>query len=100
MRNHPSAFENRDQVWGYIEAERNAGHLVGPLQQLHTSPIGLVPKSEPNQRRMIVDLSSPFGHSVNIGISSELSSLSYASVDYTVQHILHLVKDAQLVKLD
>ena len=48
VRNHPSARENRDQVRGYIEAERNAGRLVGPLQQpglalLHTSPIGLVP---------------------------------------------------------
>ena len=105
VRNHPSARENRDQVRGYIEAERNAGRLVGPLQQpglalLHTSPIGLVPKSEPNQWRMIVDLSFPGGHSVNDGISCELSSLSYASVDDAVQNILRLGKDAQLVKLD
>ena len=87
------------------EAERNAGHLVGPLQQpslplLHTSPLGLVPKSEPNQWRMIVDLSFLFGHSVNDGISSKLSSIAYASVDDAVQHILRLGKDAQLVKLD
>ena len=67
---------------------------------LHTSPTSLVPKSEPNQWRMIVDLSFPFGHNVNDGISSELSSLSYALVDDAVQHILHLGKDAQLVKLD
>ena len=25
VRNHPSALENRDQMRGYIEAERNAG---------------------------------------------------------------------------
>ena len=61
-RNHPSACENEGQVWGYIAAEREAGYLVGPLWQsdltgIHTSPIDLVPKSEPNQWRMIVDLS-------------------------------------------
>ena len=44
-----------------------------------------------------MDLSFPGGHSVNDGISCELSSLSYASVDDAVQHILRL---DQLVKLD
>ena len=59
-RNHPSDCENEGQVRGYIAAERETGHLVGPLCQsdltgIHTSLIGLVPKSEPNQWRMIVD---------------------------------------------
>ena len=84
-RNHPSACENEGQVRGYIAAEREAGRLVGPqcqsdLTGIHTSPIGLVPKSEPNQWRMIVDLSFPFGRSVNDGISSTLASVSYSSV--------------------
>ena len=92
-RNHPSACENEGQVRGYIAAEREAGRLVGPLCQsdltgIHTSPIGLVPKSEPNQWRMIVDLSFPFGRSVNDGISSTLASVSYSSVDDAVQRIL------------
>ena len=52
--NHPSACENEDRVRGYIAAEREAGCLVSPLCLLdltgiHTSLIGLVPKSEPNQ---------------------------------------------------
>ena len=104
-RNHPSAFENRDQVRGYISEERGEGRLVGPLDQsllpqVHNSPIGLVPKSQPNQWRMIVDLSYPNGHSVNDGIDRELASLSYASVDDAVRLILLLGRGTQLVKLD
>ena len=104
-RNHPSAFENRATVRDYIEAERKAGRLVGPLHRsllpvVHTSPIGLVPKSEPDHWRLIVDLSFPFRHSVNDGISSEWSSISYASVDDAVELILHLGRGTQLVKLD
>ena len=52
------------------------------------SPVGLVPKSEPNQWRLIVDLSYPHGHSINDGIPNELASVSYASVDDAVQLIL------------
>ena len=66
---------------------------------VHTSPIGLVPKSEPNQWGLIVDLSFPFRHSINDGISSELSSISYASVDDAVEHILYLGRGTRLVSL-
>ena len=88
-RNHPSAFEKMAVVRRYIKAETEVGRLVGPLPRssiplVHTSPIGLVPKSQANQWRMIVDLSSPSNHSVNDGISSELSSVLYASADSTL----------------
>lgn len=46
---------------------------------------------------MIVDLFSPHGHSINDGISPELSLISYASVDDAVDII---GKGMQLVKLD
>ena len=49
---------------------------------------------------MIVDLSFPFGRSVNDGISSTLASVSYSSVDDAVQRILHLGKGTQLVQVD
>ena len=45
------------------------------------SPVGLVPKSEPYQWRLIVDLLHSCGHSITDGIPSELASISYASVD-------------------
>ena len=48
---------------------------------------------------MIVDVSFPFGCSVNHGISSTLASVSYSSDD-AVRRILHLGKGTQLVKVD
>ena len=42
----------------------------------------------------------PVNHSVNEGISRELSSISYASVDDAVEQILQLGRGTQLVKLD
>ena len=47
-----------------------------------------------------MDLSFPFGCSVNDGISSTLASVSYSSVDDAVRRILHLGKGTQLVKVD
>ena len=49
---------------------------------------------------MVVDLLSPLYHSVNDGISSELSSVSYASVGDAIGHILCLGRRTQLVKID
>ena len=64
------------------------------------SPVGLIPKSEPNKWRLIVNLLYPHGHSINDGVSSELASVSYASVDDAVQLILQLGKGSEFVKLD
>ena len=105
MQNHPSARENKAAVRDYIKVERDAGRLVVPFPgsdrpDVHISPIGLVPKSEPGQWRMIVDLSSPFGHSINDGVLSALSSLSYSSVDHIVNLILSLGKGTHLGKVD
>ena len=86
--------------------EREAGRLLGPLplpvaRLVHTSPLGLVPKSrQPGQFRMIVDLSSPTNHSVNDGISENLCSLKYASVDDAVAIVQSLGHGAELAKLD
>ena len=96
---------NEDVVHNYIMAERDAGRLVGPFQHLdlpcvHVSHIGLVPKSEKGQWRMIVHLSFPFDHSVIDGVSITLSSLSYSSVDDVVDLILCLGKGTRLVKVD
>ena len=51
--------------------------------EVQISPIGLIPKkNRPNKFRMIVDLSSPEGGSVNEGIQKEWSSVVYTSVDH------------------
>ena len=48
-------------------------------------------RGQTNKWRLILDLSSyPSGSSVNDGISRELSSLHYVSVDTAVRRILEL----------
>ena len=49
---------------------------------------------------MICDLSSLAGASINDGISSNLCSLQYATVDDAVKLIQQLGRGSQLVKLD
>ena len=104
--NHPSACCNRKVVDERIAAEVAEGRFLGPIPHqllpvVHTSPLGLVPKAHhSNKWRMICDLSSPLGVSVNDGISSDLCSLHYAKVDDAVDIIRQLGRGAQLVKLD
>ena len=77
ISNHPSAASNPAIVREFISSECLAGRLVGPVpsylaSSVHTSPIGLVPKSgRPGRWRLIVDLSSPPNQSVNSGIRSD-----------------------------
>ena len=45
-----------------------------PIHKLHFNRFGLVPKSEPGQWGMIIDLSFPGGFSVNEGIPDSKGS--------------------------
>ena len=105
-RNHPSAQDHREVIDQRIYAELSAGRLLGPISPqllpgIHTSPLGLVPKSnQPGQWRLICDLSSPAGTSVNDGIPSNLCSLRYSTVDDAVRLIQKLGRGSKLVKLD
>ena len=62
--------------------------------------MGLVLKSHSDKWRLIVDLSSPRGRSGNDGISSELCSLHYASVDNAVEVLMTLGRSVLLTKFD
>ena len=71
------------------------------IQGLTISPIGVIPKrNRPNKWRLIVDLSSPKGESVNDGISSTLCSLTYASIDDAVGLLRTLGAGVLMAKLD
>lgn len=68
---------------------------------IHISRFGVIPKPhKPGKWRLILDLSHPSGAAVNDGISKELSSLSYVSVDDIVDTILSLGQGALLAKFD
>lgn len=104
--NHPSALRNKEVVDDKIAAELAAGRLLGPISPhilplIHTSPLGLVPKAHHTNRwRMICDLSSPLGDSVNDGISPDACSMHYARVDDAVSIIRQLGRGTQMVKID
>ena len=74
-------------------------HVSPP--EIHTSPIGVIPKKNRQGKwRLIVHLSSPRGFSVNDGISSDLSTLAYTSVDHLASLVLSYSRGAFLVKAD
>ena len=101
--NHASSLCHSNIVTQYVAHKVSLGRLVGPVspQGLQTSPIGLIPKChQPNSCRMIVDLSCPFGSSVNDGIDPSLASICYASVDNAVEIICSLGPGALLTKFD
>ena len=79
-RNIPSAYEHPEVVGNYLLAECTAGRVLDLFSSLppglHTSRFGVIPKkSQPGKWRLIVDLSSPQGFSINDGISENLCSL-------------------------
>ena len=107
-RNLRSVQDHPEVVDAYLGKEVSLGrafhfnaHSTPYLPELTTSPIGVIPKSNrPNKWRLIVDLSSPKGRSVNDGISSALCSLTYASIDDAVAIFRLLGKGALMAKLD
>ena len=67
---------------------------------MHISPFGVIPKSEPGQWRLILDLSSPSRNSVNDGITKEVCSLSYISIDDVAVRAIHKGRGALMAKFD
>ena len=87
-RNLLSARSNSLPVIEAIRKEVQCGHISGPFlvppfNPLHCSPLGAVPKKD-GTHRIILDLSSPTGDSVNDGISKEQYSVKYSSLDDAV----------------
>ena len=78
----------------YIQEELQANLLL--LVGSHTGcTLQPMPKkNKPGKWRLILDLSTPKRHSVNDGISKELCSLSYTSVDEVVASTITYGKGA------
>ena len=83
-----------------------AGYIIGPLpdefkRQGQTSHFGVIPKPhQPGKWRLITNLSSPKGSSINDGVDSELCSLTYASVNEAVSPIKLIGRGTMLAKFD
>ena len=70
-----STLEDLHVISEYLRTECEAGRVIGPLYSssypqvhIHTSRFGVIPKSRPVKWRLIVDMSSQEGGSVNDGI--------------------------------
>lgn len=105
-RNKKSAEEHPDVVDDYLGNEVALGRVAGPfdfplLPSLHISSFGVIPKSgQPGKWRLIVDLSSPDGSSVNDGIDPDSFSLQYIKVDDIIRMVGQFGTGALMAKFD
>lgn len=88
----------------YIASEVSSNKLVEADTELavHINPIGIIlkPHQLAGTYRLIVDLSSPRGFSVNDGLPPELCSVNYVKVDDAVTLVRQMGPRALMPKLD
>ena len=104
-KNMSSARANPQVVMKYIEEEVQAGRLLQVPNaaglQIQTSSFGVIPKRhQPGKWRLIVDLSSPTGSSVNDGVAEALCSIRYPTVHDGARLATRLGRGALLAKID
>lgn len=105
-KNKPSAFQNPKVIDDYLANEVARCRVAGPfpsipLPNLHISSFGVIPKKgQPGKWRLIVDLSSPQGSSVNDGISSDEFSMHYIKLDQIISMIAKHGPGALMAKFD
>ena len=92
--NMASALLNPQVLDIYLQSKVQTGRVVGPFSQpslsvLHASRFSVIHKRhQPGKWRLILDLSSPAGHSDNDGIAGEDYSLQYMKVDDIIASIM------------
>lgn len=105
-KNKASAYQHAAVIDAYLDNECSLGRVAGPfdtppITPLHISSFGVIPKKgQPGKWRLIFDLSSPAGHSVNEGIDPEEWSMQYIKIDDVVNMISNLEKGALFAKFD
>ena len=104
-KNLKSANENVSILKEKIKHEINLGRIAGPFDEcpfknLQISPLGLVPKKEQGQFRLIHHLSFPEHGSVNDGIPYSLCAVSYQNIDDAVRLLKQCGKGSFMCKTD
>ena len=98
---NPEAVESDAIIEKEIAAQRLAGPFSSPpFSHFRISPLGLVPKKTEGEFRLIHHLSFPRGSSLNDGVSSEFTSVSYATVDDAICTIKTVGQGCFLAKTD
>ena len=109
VTNHFSACQYPQQVQEYIDKEMELGALLGPVDDIidsnfHCSPLLTRPKDN-NKRRVILNLSHPYGHSVNSHVDATRFDgspfiLKFPTVDDIAGDINKSTEDILLFKVD
>ena len=106
QKNLDSALQHKEVISEYFQTEIDNKRVAESFSKEETTGVqisrfGVIPKNhQPNNWRLIVDLSYLKGHSVNDGIPKSLCSLSYISVDDAIYHIITTGQHTLLVKID
>ena len=100
-----SAMQNPTAVDAKISKELDACRLAGPFSSppfpvFRVSPLGLVPKKVEGEFRLIHHLSFPKGSSLNDGISTDHTRVSYATVEDAIRRIKTVGPSCFLAKTD
>ena len=95
---HPSVITE------YLAKEVSLGRVFGPtsvpaVDSLQINRFGVIPKKD-GGCRLILDLSFPFGHSVNVGINKEEFTLTYSKVSEAIALIIKARRGALMGKVD
>ena len=105
IANLRSAEENPDIMSAALHKELALGRIKGPFHSppfpfFQVSPVGIVPKKDPNTFRMITHLSCPEGQSINDGINDLFAKVMYTSVQEAINIIIKEARGAFLSKAD
>ena len=96
------AIQNPEAVDAKLDKEIAAHRIAGPYPSspFPQSPLGLVPKKTEGEFPLIHHLSFPKGSSLNDGISSEFTSISYATVEDAIHTIRTVGHGSFMAKTD
>ena len=109
--NHKGATEYPQALQKYIEKEPSHGAVLGPFikipfeSRVGISPLSTRPKKDSTERRVILDLSFPWGCSVNDGIIKDNymglpAKLTFPRVDDFTFRIFSLGDNCMMFKVD
>lgn len=110
-QNHKGALQNKEQVRNYLDTQAKKGSLIAldnnPFgDRARFSPINTRDKRDnPEEKRIIVDLSSPRGYSINDGTPKEFfldkeQELHFPTIDSLVEIIRNKGAGCLLYKVD
>ena len=111
FKNHKGATDFPEALKKYINKEASHQAIIGPFSSIPftnkvgISPLSTRPKKDSDDRRIILDLSFPPGHSVNDGILKDnylgfTAKLTFPKTDQFAERIFLLGQGALMYKVD